>query len=176
MIRNGGSTGIVRKRRRWLGSDRTGTRTLSVLLASPGGDERKRCADSLIGTTGISLSGEATSASETLEGLKQRPDVLLLDARLLAEHGMTLIPIIRRTSRRTRILLLARDASQSLLVEAMCRGAMGFIEGNGAMGSLPKAIRVIHAGQVWMPRRMVSDLVDCLIRLAPRRGLRRVKA
>jgi DNA-binding NarL/FixJ family response regulator len=163
-------------RPRWLGSNRSRTKPLTVLVASPSDEDRKKWTDSLAGTDGISLAGEVHSAPEALDGLKRRPDVLLLDARLLVEHGTTLVTVIRRTSRRTRILLLAGDTAHSLLIEAMCRGAVGYVDQNAAAESLVKAVRVIHAGQVWIPRGRVSDLVDRLIQLAPRRvGHRRRK-
>lgn len=71
--------------------------------------------------------GEANSAKEALETLARiRPDVVLLDLGLPDRDGMELVPIIRKQSDATLLVVSARDATEEK-VTALDLGADDYV-------------------------------------------------
>jgi DNA-binding NarL/FixJ family response regulator len=167
-----GQYALARRARR-NGTPRVLGQPISVLIVSDDLAERQRCATQLEGEDGVIVVGEAANEYEALAGVKQRPHVMLLDEALVIEHGGALVSLLRRASRRTRILLLTRGSSSKVVLEAICRGALGYLDTSEDRASLSRAVSALHAGQAWIPRSRVSDLVDCMVQLLPRpRGRR----
>lgn len=116
----------------------------------------------------IAVSGEAPSGPMIPAVVTRlRPDVLLLDFARPRLDVLAHLPAIRSRARRTRILLLtAERTSEALLLEALHRGAHGYL-GHVAAGTLlARAIRAVQAGEAWVPRRMVARILERLRRLA----------
>jgi CheY-like chemotaxis protein len=142
-------------------------RPVTVLLACVSESERQQYLAALQAESGVKLVGEVTSPGDAIALLRGRPNIFLLDSAFLLEHGNVLLTMFRRTSSRTRIILLTDDIPPPMVLEAMCLGAVGYLEKSHASDSLLKAVRSVHAGEAWIPRRLVGDLVECLIRLSP---------
>jgi DNA-binding NarL/FixJ family response regulator len=157
-----------RRRLRAGGTARAVQRPIKVLIVSGDPTERERWTAALSSEDGVTIVGEASDAYDALVKVRQRPHVLLLDATLLSECGSVLVATLRRASRRTRILVLTRDTTSPLLLDALCRGAQGYIDTTESGTVLFKAVTALHAGEAWIPRSRVSDLVACLVQLAPK--------
>lgn len=72
----------------------------------------------------------------------------------------------RRTPRTKVILLTTRQTSDALILEALHRGARGYLDAAAAPAFLAKAVRAVHAGEAWVPRRMGPKIHDRVTRLA----------
>jgi DNA-binding NarL/FixJ family response regulator len=112
---------------------------------------------------GFSVVGEATNGIEALDLVNQlRPDVLLLD---ISMPRLTGLEVLRRLSKETaplRTILLTASVEKSEIIEALLLGAHGVVPKQSASRMLFKSIRTVMAGEFWVSRDMVSDLVETL--------------
>lgn len=116
----------------------------------------------LLTSEGAFVSAEAGAA-----------DVLLLDSRLDGALGRC--AAIRRGDG-PRVILVAVPADEEWTLEALGSGARGILPIQARIEDLLKAVRVVHEGQIWAPRRTIETWADRLAqggvaREAPRRAL-----
>ena len=96
-----------------------------------------------------------------------RPRLLLLDFRRPPLDVLAVLPGIRLGSPGTRVILLtSRRTPISLILEGLRRGARGYLDRAALRTCLPKAVRAVDAGEAWVPRQMVSRILDQLVRLS----------
>lgn len=50
-------------------------------------------------------------------------------------------------------------------MDALSHGAQGYLERKALRAFLPKAVRVVDAGEPWVPRKMVAKILARLARL-----------
>jgi DNA-binding NarL/FixJ family response regulator len=167
----------VTTRRAIRGAKPTGEVTgVRIVVASASPESRARCIAQLTGDERLDVIGEAGSPDEAITWIKQRPDILLLDVRLLTDHRGAFLSLLRRASRRTRVILVAPTGTEDLVIDGLCYGALGYLDLDADVRSLSKAVQVVHSGQAWIPRSMVAELVHRFIQLSStRRGSRLLK-
>ena|SRR2546426_4643800 len=96
-----------------------------------------------------------------------RPRMLLLDFRRPRLDVLVALPRIRLATPRTRVILLtSRRTPVTLILEGLRRGARGYLDRAALRTCLPKAVRAVDAGEAWVPRQMVSRILDQLVRLS----------
>ena len=116
---------------------------------------------------GIQVTAEARSGLEVIRATAQlHPHILLLDWNLSQRSGITLLRVLRRKSPRTKVIVLSHGVSEARILEALSHGALGYLEDKLVTPFLVKAVRLVGAGGVWVPRKMVPRIVSHLIRLA----------
>jgi len=112
---------------------------------------------------GFSVVGEATNGIEALDLVTElKPDVLLLD---ISMPRLTGLEVLRRLTKQTaplRTILLTASVEKSEIIEALLLGAHGVVPKQSASRMLFKSIRTVMAGEFWVSRDMVSDLVETL--------------
>jgi len=112
---------------------------------------------------GFNVVGEATNGIEALDLVNElRPDILLLD---ISMPRLTGLEVLRRLSKQTapmRTILLTASVEKSEIIEALLLGAHGVVPKQSASRMLFKSIRTVMAGEFWVSRDMVSDLVETL--------------
>jgi DNA-binding NarL/FixJ family response regulator len=114
----------------------------------------------------VEVVAESRSSLETVATVgRLRPRILLLDLRLSEGEGVALLPVLRRKSPRTRVLLLTSRASEAHILDALSHGARGFLERKAVATFLAKAVVAVDAGEAWVPRRMVGKIVERLASL-----------
>ena len=110
-------------------------------------------------------------ASDGVEGVKLvgelRPDVLLFD---LTSQRVTDAQALERIARlhpdvRT-ILMLTAEAEKRRIVDALQLGVRGVVMKTASTKAFIKSIRTVMAGEYWIPRSNVADLV-CILKGAP---------
>lgn len=144
---------------------------ISVLIAARGQASRAACLGLLRPEKGIQVVGEVRRDLDVITAAAQlKPRILLLDQRMIAERGRAVLPLIRRKSPETRVILLTERASESRTLDALSQGARGYLERSALRGFLPKAVRAVEAGEGWVPRKMVAKVMDRLARLTVRAG------
>ena len=114
----------------------------------------------------MKVVGEACDGLEAVKMATQiKPDILLLD---LAMPHHTGLDALRDLSTRAggagpvRIILLTAAAEKKQVVEALQVGARGVVLKDSATQLLLKSIRVVMAGEYWVGRESVSNLVQYL--------------
>jgi two-component system response regulator NreC len=140
---------------------------ITVVIADRDRARRAACLRLLELEKGIRVLEQARSSLEVLAAARLHPRVLLLDLSLSGGRAAALLPALRRRSPVTKVILIAgRTTSESRILEALCRGARGYLDSRVLRSFLPTAVRVVDAGLAWVPRTMLPRMVDRLARLA----------
>ncbi|MGH2706595.1 MAG: response regulator [Actinomycetota bacterium] len=106
----------------------------------------------------------ATDGAEAVdEAERTRPDIALIDATLPVRDGVEATSMIKERVPGCRVLVLAGDHDQNLLVEALGAGASGYLSKESPLSELIQATRQVHAGETLVPRQMLGALIDRLI-------------
>jgi DNA-binding NarL/FixJ family response regulator len=90
------------------------------------------------------------------------PHILLLDVRMPKLGGRAGLPKIHARSPRTKILILADYFEEDFIVRALQGGMHGCVLKTALPTELVKVIRTIHAGEFWVPRRLLTQVVENL--------------
>jgi len=140
---------------------------ISVVIAGRGRSGRMTCRTLLEPERGIRVVGEAASGLDAVTAAERlKPSILILDLELFNSHAASLLPVIRRKSPGTRVLLLTDDAHEAPTLEALSHGARGYLERGALRTHLPRAVRAVGAGEAWVPRKMVTQIMARLARLS----------
>lgn len=138
---------------------------ISVVIA-----DRKRAArvsyfKQLQPEKGIRVVAEAGTSREVLRVLKLKPRVLLLDSKIAAMNETPLLPLLRRLSPQTKVILLTTGMHPLSMLVWLSQGAKGYLDRERVGASLPKAVRVVDEGEVWVSRAIVPLLITALSRM-----------
>jgi len=95
--------------------------------------------------------GEATDGEETLEVVRDRePDILLLDLRMPARDGLSVLQRLKNIPSKTRVIVLTASEDKNEFVQAMKHGCAGIVLKQTATEMLYKSIRKVHTGEIWL--------------------------
>lgn len=107
--------------------------------------------------------GQAADGREAVKLVREvQPDVLLLDLSMPRLPGLEVLRELSDSSSPVRTILLAAAIEKEQIVEALQMGARGVVLKESATQLLFKGIRTVMAGQYWVGREKVSDLVAAL--------------
>ncbi len=129
-----------------------------VLVASPAASLRDRVREDLRGSHAVGEAWQWETLDKTISSLC--PSVVLLDLDLLVSSGIRDLSIIRRISRKTRIILLSDAPSDAEGVAALRAGAKGYCHKQLAPPALRKAVDRVRDGEIWAERRLIPVLID----------------
>ncbi|MFQ5657669.1 MAG: response regulator [Candidatus Methylomirabilales bacterium] len=109
----------------------------------------------------LEVVGEAARGREVLGVVKEtRPDVLLLDLLMPEVGGPEIIYQIRQLSPSTKVLIFNNDFEREPVFQALREGAKGYLQKSMSGAQLFKAIRVVHAGEAWIERNVMSHVLE----------------
>lgn len=112
---------------------------------------------------GFRVIGEAATGEEASVLVQElQPDMLLLDDSMPDLTGIDVLKRLPPASPTLHTILLTSDIRRSEIVEALLLGAHGVVPKQSASHILFKSIRTVMAGELWISRDMVSDLVDSM--------------
>lgn len=89
---------------------------------------------------------------------RQAPDVVLVDLQLRTLSGLTLIREIRQEMPVIEVVALTTYNSEAQARAAIRAGAKGFLTKDAMPEELADTIRIVHAGQIRLPRAIVQLL------------------
>jgi DNA-binding NarL/FixJ family response regulator len=113
----------------------------------------------------IRVVGEASDGPEALSlAAALQPDILLLDIKMPGPTGLEVLPTIQVQSPRTKVLIVSGFLEDKFLIEALGRGAKGYLLKTATHKHLVKAVRALHAGEIWAERKMLTQLLESLLR------------
>jgi DNA-binding NarL/FixJ family response regulator len=106
----------------------------------------------------VSESSTGFGLSPLLELMKA--DVLLFDEKIWEAEGQEMFRSIRKQFPNLKILYMVSSEDWAGGIEAMQMGVNGVIEKGRNTAHLPKAIRKIVDGELWMSRKLTSALLQ----------------
>ena len=99
----------------------------------------------------LEIVAEAGDGLEALEMVQHHhPDVLLLDLRMPRLHGIDVIRHVHGQSG-TKVVVLSMHTEEPYLVEALRRGASGYLPKHCSLAELVQGIRAAAGGQDYVP-------------------------
>jgi two-component system, NarL family, nitrate/nitrite response regulator NarL len=115
--------------------------------------------------TDLKVIGEASDGTEAVKLARQlKPEILLLDLAMPRRPGLEALREMSSSSSPSsvRVILLTAAAEKNQIVEALQLGARGVVLKDSATQLLLKAIHTVMAGEYWVGRESVSNLVQYL--------------
>ncbi len=122
----------------------------------------------------MTIVGEARDGAGALAMTQQfTPDILLLDVAMPGQSGLEVARRLHEVQSRTRVILLSAAVQRAEVPRLLKLGVRGIVAKESAIELLVKAIRAVHAGEYWVGREVVADLVQAIGRRETRDGGRR---
>jgi DNA-binding NarL/FixJ family response regulator len=108
----------------------------------------------------LKVVGQASNRSEALALAKsEQPDLILLDIDLGSENGLDFLPELTDTVAGVHVLVLTGLREIESHRRAARLGAAGVVLKEHAADVLLKAIKKVHAGELWLDRSMMGSLL-----------------
>jgi two-component system, NarL family, nitrate/nitrite response regulator NarL len=105
--------------------------------------------------------GDSSDSSELLQRIAEsKPDILLLDLSMPRVHGLEILKELSSSGSPVRTILLTAEIEKPQVVEALLLGASGLVLKDTTTQLLFKAIETVNAGQHWIGREKVSDIIE----------------
>jgi DNA-binding NarL/FixJ family response regulator len=98
------------------------------------------------------------------------PDVVLLDLMMPDTPGLAALPELARLEPRVRTLVLSAEVGDADVVHALRLGARGVVLKHASTELLLKAIHSVMAGEYWIGRAYIADLIDSMRERVERTG------
>src|SRR6476620_8126781 len=111
------------------------------------------------------VAGVVGDGDQVLEAVAaQRPDLLLLDLWLLGRNGLDLLVELHRAHPGTKVVVLTMHADIVVAVEAMNRGAQGFVLKDSGYDELHAALKQVLGGHPYLSPRFTGESATTIFR------------
>jgi two-component system nitrate/nitrite response regulator NarL len=112
---------------------------------------------------GFTVAGEAGDGLEAVQMTRAlRPDVLLLDLAMPQMNGLEVLKELADTAIDVKAILLTATIEREETLRALRLGARGVVLKESATQMLYKCIRAVMAGEFWVGRERIADLMQIL--------------
>jgi DNA-binding NarL/FixJ family response regulator len=108
----------------------------------------------------VGSCGDPHAALEEIQ--TSRPDVVILDITMPGLSGLDLLPKIRESLPRTRVVMLTHHEGESFVEQALQGGAEGYLSKDSDPAELALAIAAVHRGDPYVSPRVAGRLVGGL--------------
>jgi two-component system nitrate/nitrite response regulator NarL len=136
---------------------------IRVVIADDHPIFRKGLRSVLEAESGFTVVGEAENGEEAVRLSRDLlPHILLLDLGMPGVSGMEALAELATAATPVRTIMLTAAIEKTEIVKALQLGAAGVVLKSASTELLFKSIRSVMAGQHWIGRDAVSDLVEAL--------------
>lgn len=110
---------------------------------------------------GIKVVGEAGNNGDGLKTVSSlKPNIILLRLNLEGPLNFDIIPGLIKVSKHARLILVTGTQESKVLHKAVDCGVVGVVNTTQAPDTLIKAIQKVNAGEVWLERSMIADIIS----------------
>jgi DNA-binding NarL/FixJ family response regulator len=115
------------------------------------------------GRPGMQVIGEAGNLSDGLEVVSTlTPNIILFELNLAEQTPSDVISSIIKVSNKSRLILVTGTSSSIVIQQAIEDGVVGVVFKNQSPEILIKAIEKVYAGEVWLERSMIANVLSRL--------------
>jgi DNA-binding NarL/FixJ family response regulator len=112
-------------------------------------------------TGDIAVVGEATTANDAIAAvIETKPDVVVMDVRLVDGSGIEATREIRSRASRSRVLMLTSFQDDEALFASIMAGASGYLLKRVTSRELVNAIRAVASGQSLLDPAVTERVLD----------------
>jgi two-component system, NarL family, nitrate/nitrite response regulator NarL len=108
----------------------------------------------------IGATGDRTEA--TAIAVERNPEIILLHVD--SDDDLDFLPKMVALARDSRVLVLSGMRNYEMYERAFCLGARGVLLTDISADALIKAIEIVHAGEIWIERAMVGNVLTKILR------------
>ncbi len=138
-------------------------KTIRILIADAGPIFRQGLRTVIATQSDLSVVGEASDGAQAVKLTGQRtPDILLLDLGIPGLMGLEVLHKVQCSAPQVRSIILGPNTETPETLEALELGARGVISKHSSAELLFKAIRSVMAGQYWIGRNKIADILQSL--------------
>src|SRR5574340_641874 len=121
----------------------------------------------------IEVVGESEGGPDVLDVCAAlKPEIVLLDIKLVAADGISICRELRRTQPNIRIIMLTSYDDETYLMVALKSGAQGYLLKSTSPEILVDTLRAINAGE----RRISTSLMTAALRSLEQRGIDQIRS
>ncbi len=136
------------------------TEAVRVVVADDHPLFRQGVIQSLREAQGISIAGEASTAAGAVEAARELlPDVLLLDMQFPDGTGLEVLDAIQNDSPFCRVIILTVVEDEDTLIEALKRGARGYVLKGVSSPELTAVVSAVAGGETYVTPQMAGRLL-----------------
>lgn len=90
------------------------------------------------------------------------PRILLANLKQCTDADCAMLVSLRRECPETLVVMLADESDQQedQVMQALAKGARGYLDIKSAPAYISKAVYVIDRGEAWVPRKMLGKMMD----------------
>ena len=146
---------------------------ISILVAHRNALSRGLLADAFGRQAHLRVVAAVATSEEVVHRIEStKIDVALLGATLQDGplSGFSALRHLRERARRVRCVMILESSESHLVTESFRGGARGvFYASQSEFKSLSRCVRQVHAGQIWVRSKELSEVMEAFARLAPSR-------
>ncbi len=112
----------------------------------------------------LTVIGEGANGMEAILLIERyQPDVLLLDLKMPVMDGLQTLNEVSKRRLNARIIVMISNEERDKAVRAVRLGARGILFKDADPTLLPKSIRKVYAGEVWIDNPILSQALESLL-------------
>lgn len=108
----------------------------------------------------VGSNGDPRKALAEIDAL--RPDVVILDITMPGLSGLDLLPKVRKSLPKTKVVMLTHHEGESFVEQALQAGADGYLSKDSDPAELALAISAVCRGDPYVSPKVASGLVEGL--------------
>jgi DNA-binding NarL/FixJ family response regulator len=102
----------------------------------------------------------------TLQEMLSRLEIEYLVVDMHASPGgLAILDSIRRARPALRLIVIGPEGNDELVLESIVAGARAYLDLTADIATVRQAIDVVTSGSIWAPRRLLSKLIDRLLKV-----------
>ena len=107
------------------------------------------------------IVGEAEDGQQVVEKARVlKPDIILLDVSMKDVSGLEALQPLAEVAPASKVLMLSMHSEASVVLDALRRGAQGYLLKDAAMVELPLALRAIGRGERYLSSAIAQPVIE----------------